>query len=357
MNMLMDLQQELIDFEADYQIILTAKHGSTPQTAGATLYMNPKNEIMGTIGGGLIEYYSIELAKKLRCFNYAATAEVLMNHSAAAKLGMVCGGSNSILFTPINPQRDLKIKESNTKDAELLQENVFIKMPVDDSNDQEAKQIIEEYKNVCHKLSIFDLKEGSNLFCQQEEVKYWLDKDLLDANITRSEIIEINSERIFVQHLTKKPNVIIFGGGHVAQSLSKYLDLLEWQHTVLEDRSEFLKPELFGELANLVKVNFEDILSKPLFTDRDYLCVMTRGHKSDFIVVSQILKKMSPRYLGVMGSSRKQKKLKEFLLDQKIENEKISLIHTPIGLSLGAVSVEEIALSIAGEMVQEYRKR
>ena len=374
--MIDNLKQTLLDFGAEYQIVLTAKHGSTPQTAGSTIYINSRDEIIGTIGGGLIEYQSLNLAKVLKQNHLSATATFLMNNQVAAAAGMICGGSNSVLFLPIDPNKDfIDITSANEntdeqpEDADIksfLEENLLIRMPEKELNSNLSDHIKDDFQSVCSNLKIFstpeslfisEFNETKNLLTSSKikSVDNLKAKEINFRDLRKSQTIDVEGKIFFVQHLVKTPQVTILGGGHVAQALSKLLSFLGWEHAILEDRSEFLRPELFGDNADRVLVDYKNLASSYQLQDSHYYCVMTRGHKSDFVVVEQILSAIDPKYLGVMGSRRKVVKLKEFLEKQNISEQKIKGIFAPIGEDISSVTVEEIAVSIAAELIRVYR--
>ena len=115
---------------------------------------------------------------------------------------------------------------------------------------------------------------------------------------------------------------------------------------------ELSRPELFSEAEHVLCGDYFRIGDFLDLTPSDYVVVMTNGHSHDFDVLRQILQ-TPPAYVGVIGSRRKTAFVNQKLLECGIEREVISRVHAPIGTAIKAVTPEEIAVSIAGEMIYE----
>ena len=97
--------------------------------------------------------------------------------------------------------------------------------------------------------------------------------------------------------------------------------------------------------------SFENALPRLRIGAGDFVCVITRGHKDDVACMKYLLQGIEPRYLGMIGSHRRVKGLFEMLLEEGFDRERIARVHAPIGLSIGAVTPAEIAVSIAAELI------
>ena len=147
-----------------------------------------------------------------------------------------------------------------------------------------------------------------------------------------------------------QPNLVICGGGHVSCELVKMASCLDFHIKVLDDREEFANRERFP-LADEVICDTFDHLEKHL-EPNGYYCVVTRGHKDDFVCVKTILQHPY-QYLGMIGSKLKVQKTFENLRQGGIAEEKIKTIFAPIGLPIKAVTPGEIAVSILAQIIQE----
>lgn len=151
--------------------------------------------------------------------------------------------------------------------------------------------------------------------------------------------------------------LILLGGGHVAQPLSRYAADLEFNVVVVDDRPGFANATRFAEAQRVVCDSFEHALSELKVTKYDFVCVITRGHRHDAACLRVLLRGEQPRYLGLIGSRRRTIELFRMLEEEGYEREKIDLIHTPIGLSIGAETPKEIAISILAELILQRSSR
>lgn len=150
--------------------------------------------------------------------------------------------------------------------------------------------------------------------------------------------------------------VYIFGGGHVAQELVPVLYHLDFKCVVFDDRSEFSNETIFPDAYKCIVGDFDKIDNYIHVKAEDYVCIMTRGHLSDYIVQKQILGTPA-HYIGVMGSRRKTQTLREKLLADGFTETEIDRCKSPIGLAIKAETPAEIAISIAGELIALRAKK
>jgi len=159
----------------------------------------------------------------------------------------------------------------------------------------------------------------------------------------------------YARRFIRGDRLILLGGGHVSLDVYRMALMLDFNITVVDDRPEFCNSARFPQ-ANVVCDNFENSIRSLNITDKDYVCVLTRGHRWDRVCVETILSGTMPYYLGMISSRRRAKGMKEGLLENGYSPESIDRIHAPIGLDIGAMTTAEIALSICSEMIGEKRK-
>ena len=158
-------------------------------------------------------------------------------------------------------------------------------------------------------------------------------------------------EQEYRQYRKEIPVVYIFGGGHVSQATVPILTSVGFRCVVADDRAEFADPGLFPQAEAVYQINFDRIDEKIRILPQDYVIVMTRGHEYDYEVQAHALSKR-PFYIGVMGSRHKIAFVTKRLLADGFSQEEIEKCHMPIGLAIKAETPEEIAVSIAGELIQ-----
>ncbi|MBU5627503.1 XdhC family protein [Oscillibacter sp. MSJ-2] len=152
------------------------------------------------------------------------------------------------------------------------------------------------------------------------------------------------------QELSGRPEVHLLGGGHVSAALAALLHTLSWRVSVQDDRPEFVTEQRFPHARRLC-ASFDSL---PLCPDGDYAVIMTRGHQDDYVCLRQLLRRRCG-YLGMIGSRSKVAATAQRLQEDGFTPEEIGSIHSPVGLRIGAQTPEEIAVSIAAEIIQVFR--
>ena len=153
-----------------------------------------------------------------------------------------------------------------------------------------------------------------------------------------------------------KERLILLGGGHIAQPLCSIAAMLGFGVTVVDDRPSFANHPRFPEAEQIVCDAFPHAIQALEIHEGDYLAVITRGHRYDADCLRTLLSGTMPKYLGLLGSRRRTIALLNLLEQEGFERKKLDAIHTPIGLDIGALSVQEIAVSIAAKLVQCRRQ-
>lgn len=145
--------------------------------------------------------------------------------------------------------------------------------------------------------------------------------------------------------------VYVFGAGHVSQQLVPVLAHVGFDCMVLDDREEFANRDCFPQAEEVRICDFKHLEETADITETDYVVIMTRGHEWDYVAQSYALRR-KPHYIGVMGSRHKIAFVTKRLLEDGFSLEEIQSCHMPIGTEIQAETPEEIAISIAGELIQ-----
>jgi xanthine dehydrogenase accessory factor len=162
------------------------------------------------------------------------------------------------------------------------------------------------------------------------------------------------------QYEAETARAVIFGGGHCGQELARILPHLGWQTIVVDDREEFTRQELFPNCTP-VHCDFQKLAGSITIKPTDYIIVLTRGHAADFESVNFALQseaalKVTLPYIGCIGSRTKIASVNQRLEAVGCSKEAIARVHAPIGLMLGGRTPEEIAIEIAGQMIETRSK-
>lgn len=304
---------------------ILASSGSVPRGAGAKMAVFEDGHVLGTIGGGAVERLSIQRAQdalknggsnELKSYN--------LHPSEVASTGMICGGAVTVYFQFFAPEQ--------TADVTVL---------------KRWREMLDRDVDLWLLLSLDG--DGVNEFhvVTREEIP----QDKADYFSTKA----VWKNGIYVEPLCHAGSVYIFGGGHVGRALVPVLATVGFRVVMYDNREELAKKENYPMASEVIFGSFSDISGKVVLTANDYAVVMTPGHQADYEILSQVLKS-SATYIGCIGSRTKVAKTRERLKGDGYTEEDIARVHAPIGLPILAETPEEIAISIAAEMI-EHRAR
>jgi xanthine dehydrogenase accessory factor len=161
---------------------------------------------------------------------------------------------------------------------------------------------------------------------------------------------------IVAERFLPKPRMIVLGGGHIAVPLCQMASLLQFGVTVFDDRPSFADKTRFPQADEVICESFDKIARRVTLRGSDYVVIVTRGHRHDQDCLRVVLKGERPCYVGMIGSKRRTAIVRQQMADDGYPPKLIQRLHSPIGLSIGAVTPEEIAVSILAEVIQEKRK-
>ncbi len=159
---------------------------------------------------------------------------------------------------------------------------------------------------------------------------------------------------VFVECISPLPSAIVFGGGHISKSLAKVLDLAGFRVSVVDNREAFASRERFPEAAEVHAEEYEDVFPRLTINESTYLVIVTRGHRDDMRVLRLALETPA-RYIAMIGSKRKVIAVLKELRKENIAPASFDRIFAPMGLEIGAISPEEIAVSVTAEMIAMRR--
>jgi xanthine dehydrogenase accessory factor len=169
-----------------------------------------------------------------------------------------------------------------------------------------------------------------------------------------TEVLEAEGVRctVYLEPHRPRPELVIVGAGHIARPLCRVGALLGFRVVVLDDRPEFATRERFPEAAEVLRADFADPFRGVPIHAGTHLVLVTRGHKYDFEALRGLLLGPEvPAYVGMVGSRRRVRAALEQLIREGIPHERLAAVHAPIGLDVHAETPEEIAISIAAEMI------
>ena len=178
----------------------------------------------------------------------------------------------------------------------------------------------------------------------------------LSISTGKIRIINIEENKsILLEPFIPKPRLIIFGGGHIAKPLSEFAARIGFSLTVIDDRPFFANVGRFPEADKVICEDFEKSFNLINIRKSDYIVVITRGHRYDGVVLREVLK-YDVSYVGMIGSRRRVAGMMEELLSEGFSEEKLKLVNSPIGLDIGAITPDEIAISIVAQLISFKNK-
>jgi len=340
------LVQELAAGRSAVLASIIRQAGSAPRSLGTKFLVCEERSLVGSIGGGLLEAMVIGEAEKLMGRDLAKIIEVRLSSQEVAGTDMICGGNVDVLLCAFTSD-NVKTREVLDRVLRLLEKGgrgVLAVGPLPQP-DESAE------------IGLFFYRPGDELIRPAvlgDEIAGLIREHtpgVLGANAIQI-VTEASGGRAFViEPLVSRPTAVIFGGGHISVHLAPLLAMVDFQVVVVDDRPEFADPERFPRADRTVVADYGRCFNQLEFTPETYCVIVTRGHLHDKTVLENILGRPH-RYVGMIGSRRKRNMIYEALMKEGMDPEKLKAVHSPIGLDIGAETPEEIALSIAAELVQ-----
>jgi len=155
---------------------------------------------------------------------------------------------------------------------------------------------------------------------------------------------------VFIDVMLPQPTLLIAGAGHIAVPLARLGDILGFRVVVVDDRADFATPERFPTAGQLRVGDIATELSKVDINNQTYVVIITRGHAYDEAALRAVVNSPAA-YIGMIGSRRKVATVFSHLREAGVSEEALARVHAPIGLDIGAETPEEIAVSIAAEII------
>ncbi len=168
-------------------------------------------------------------------------------------------------------------------------------------------------------------------------------------------LLEAEGER-FLRRWVPRERLLLLGGGHIALPLCRMGAMLDFEVTVVDNRPEFANRLRFAEAEDVRCGEFSREIGRFGVRETDYICVITRGHRYDAECLRTILGgETQPFYLGMIGSKRRVAGLRELLKEEGFSEDRLNALCAPIGLPIRAETTQEIAVSIAAQLIA-YRR-
>lgn len=287
--------------------------GSSPGRQGFKMSVTATS-VAGSVGGGIMEHKFVELARaRLQAHDFAPELRRQIHRAQAPtdRSGMICSGEQEILLLPLAP------------------------------SDLAAVQACVEALSVAGHKSVVELSAAERL-------------RVLPATQPQQgppNVYQPGPHWLYQERLGFPDALTIVGGGHVALALSRVLGMLDFELTVLDDRPELHTYQANSYAHHKRTIRYEAVGQEIPQGPNQYVVIMTVGYRTDAVVLRQLLHHRV-RYLGLMGSSAKVEVLRQELLAEGVAEETLQRVQAPIGLPIHSCTPEEIAISIAAEIIR-----
>lgn len=322
------LNQLIRALEQHQSVVLCAivrNLGSAPRTSGARMLVLADGTSAGSVGGGEVEGACQAKAREL--FQGSSSFAVL-DFQMNAETGMVCGGSVSILLHLVRPE--------SLPSWQRIQDHYLLgKRPV----------VLTMLPQNGLPPQLFFQGIG-----EDGEVPAELKAEVNRKSRRAPFLVQYGGREVFIEPLVHAGRVHLVGAGHVALATAQIAAFVGFEVVVMDDRREFANSDRYPQ-AREVRVldSFADCLQD--LSPDDYVIIVTRGHLHDREVLVQALR-TDAGYIGMIGSRRKRAAVYDSLRREGFGDNDLARVHCPIGLTIGADTPEEIALSIIAELVQ-----
>ena len=323
MNKELDLWQfvhdRLVQSQPVMLLVVTESTGSSPGRQGYKMAVGANGELMGSIGGGVMEVRLVEQSRAILSepgavgtgFRDGSIKDQVHQKQSPHASGMICSGRQTVIFKKL------------------------------DAGDHAAvESVIASLENHNpHSLTI-----TSTQFHGGPPKGGTLSEDYFFERTP-------DGEFLYQERLGPKNNLYIIGGGHCALALSEMMSSMDFRISIFDDRPDLntIEKNRFADEIFIVDA-YENIGALIPLGRQTYVVVMTLGYKFDEAVVRALFEK-DFHYFGVLGSKAKMKTLLKALEKDGFARERLARIHTPIGLPINSHTPEEIAVSIAAEII------
>lgn len=298
-------------------LAVATSSGSSPGRAGYKMAIASNGELCGSIGGGVMEVRLVERAKHILSesgaiatgFPAASLVEQVHQKNAASPSGMICSGRQAVILKQLN--------SADSANVDLIVEGVH-----------NEERIAFEISN-----SKFQIVENTT--------------DNLRCFFSRT----TDTDFVYQERLGRANELFIIGGGHCALALSELMSKFDFHIRIFDDRPQLNTIEK-NEFADEVTIidSYESIGQHVESGEHEYVVVMTLGYASDVVVIRQLVER-DFKYFGVLGSKAKMATLMKELRADGINKQRLARIRTPVGLPINSRTPEEIAVSIAAEII------
>jgi xanthine dehydrogenase accessory factor len=316
--------------------------GSAPRAVGAALLVKMDGTLVGTIGGGLLEHGVLSKAKEVMASGQPAVLHIRLTGREVAESEMLCGGNVDVLVEPFfagDAGAGRVLQELVTMAARGRRGALVTR--VAGGRESGGRFLVTESGDVVGDAS------GLSGACGIDAARWSRLRAPVLLTLAECE----GQPTVFLEPVAADPVLLLFGAGHISTFLAPLARTVGFRVWVVDDREEFANPRRFPTADQLLVCSVAEAFRRVVVTPATYIAIVTRGHAYDREALRAALA-TRPAYLGMIGSRRKRDLIYGSLMEEGAAVEDLRRVHSPIGISIGAETPEEIAVSIVAELIQ-----
>jgi xanthine dehydrogenase accessory factor len=285
--------------------------GSTPVPAGTKMLVGAEGRLIGTVGGGCVEADVIGAALAAQSQRRPALVTHHLNADLAGDLGLSCGGTVDVFVEP------------------LITDDTYVRV---------LEAAAEAASGLVRTAVSWDIVPVKTF------------EPLPPGGPARAAATLTSDGRFVEERLSQAPRVIVFGAGHVGAAIARAAAAAGFRVVLIDDRAEYADPTRFDGGIAVLAADLESALARYPVTAADAVVIATRGHRNDATILERVA--ASPAgYVGLLGSRRKKQVVTKGLMAAGVPAHTLQRVRVPVGLAIGAVTPEEIAVSVVAELI------
>ncbi|MCL2366479.1 MAG: XdhC family protein [Oscillospiraceae bacterium] len=322
--------------ECFVQATILESSGSVPRGKGACMLCLKDGRILGTIGGGAIEAGIIKIARSVFNNRTATVVDMKLDGKDAVATGMICGGSATVFVDFIDAKNPANLEFFATMLTALkkgIRTSMIIAPPTKDA-------YAERFQCLLPHNGTPQVTQG-----MAQDVLIYLSGET-------ERVPQMDRPKIYMHRLGADGTAYVFGAGHCGVQLVQVLNTIGFRTVVIDDRAEFANAVRFPDADEILVPKTMDLSFGQIeWSEDSYIIIVTRGHAQDELVLRGALKTPAC-YVGMIGSKTKRNNIYRRLLADGYTQADIDSVNSPIGIPIEADTPEEIAISIAAELIR-----
>jgi xanthine dehydrogenase accessory factor len=327
--------------------------GSTPAAPlSKMLVKNDGSTPIGTVGGGSMEHEV--KAEALRTFPLGK-AKFLTYHLQDDEVvqGLICGGNIEVLIEPIT-RGQLSVLQQMTALIDSGEEFLIVTLIHTDGTVKEKKifRTSADTESWIEGMTVNWMKRDTSASLSLQQDVHQSTKNLFHQNESQRRHLPFGD--IILEPIFCRPELYIFGSGHVGKALCRIAAGCGFRVCVIDDRVEYANSDRFPEAEQILVNDFLEAFDHISIKSSSSIVIATRGHSFDEAILGRALQ-TSAKYIGMMGSRRKVETIFKHLTQNETPPERLQHVYAPIGIDIGAVTPDEIAISIVAQLIRMRR--